>query len=78
MAEEMKEISINSPTAKSERLTSQQARILAYMAVGTGDEEIAEKLGMSPHDIKDAIDNILKVIKAPNRLQAALWAAKNL
>jgi len=78
MAEEMKEISINSPTAKSERLTSQQARILAYMAVGTGDEEIAEKLGMSPHDIKDAIDNILTVIKAPNRLQAALWAAKNL
>jgi DNA-binding NarL/FixJ family response regulator len=73
-----RENSINSHKAMIERVTSQQAIILGHIALGATDEEIAEKLGMSPPDIKDAIDNILAEIKAPNRLQAALWAAKNL
>jgi len=72
------ENSINTHKAKTEELTSRQTKILAHIAVGATDEEIAGKLSISPHDIKDAIDIILAKIKASNRLQAALWAAKNL
>ena len=72
------ERSNNSHNAEGENLTAQQTKILAYIAVGTTDEEIAEKLRISPHVIQTDIDNILAKIKAPNRFQAALWAAKNL
>ena len=68
----------NSHNAEGENLTGQQIKILAHIAVGATDEDIAEKLRISPHVIQTDIDNILAKIKAPNRVQAALWAAKNL
>ena len=72
------ERSNNSHNAEGESLTAQQTKILAHIAVGATDEEIAEKLRISPHVIQTDIDKILAKIKAPNRFQAALWAAKNL
>ena len=72
------ERSKNSRNAEGENLTAQQAKILAHIAVGATDEEIAEKLRISPHVIQIDIDKILVKIKTPNRFQAALWAAKNL
>jgi len=72
------EKSNNSHNAEGKNLTAQQTKILAHIAVGTTDVEIAEQLRISPHDIKTDIDNILAKIKAPNRFQAALWAATNL
>ena len=68
----------NSQNAEDKNLTAQQIKILAHIAVGATDEVIAEKLRISPHIIQTDIDNILAKIKAPNRLQAVLWAAKNL
>ena len=68
----------NSLNAEGKNLTAQQTKILAHIAVGAADGEIAEKLCISLHDIKTDIDDILAKIQAPNRLQAALWAAKNL
>jgi DNA-binding NarL/FixJ family response regulator len=72
------ERSKKSRNAEGENLTAQQTKILAHIAVGATDEEIAEKLRISPHDIKIDIDDILAKIQVPNRLQAALWAATNL
>jgi DNA-binding CsgD family transcriptional regulator len=45
---------------------------------GATNEEIAARICISPHTVKTHIYNIFKKIKVPNRLQAALWAAKNL
>ncbi len=59
-------------------LTSREVEILAMVAVGAKNEEIAEKLCISPHTVKTHIYNIFKKIDVPNRLQAALWAANNL
>ena len=47
------------------------------IAAGAGNDEIAEGLYISIHTVKTHIYNIYNKIKVPNRIQAALWAAKN-
>jgi LuxR family transcriptional regulator of csgAB operon len=59
-------------------LTAREVQILAMVAVGSKNEDIADKLCISPHTVKTHIYNIFKKINVPNRLQAALWAANNL
>ena len=62
----------------SEELTERQIEILAMIAVGATNDEIADKLCISPHTVKTHLYRIFKKINVPNRVQAALWAAKNL
>ncbi|MFC1788410.1 response regulator transcription factor [Thermodesulfobacteriota bacterium] len=62
----------------SEKLTERQIEILALIAVGATNDEIADRLCISPHTVKTHLYKIFKKINVPNRVQAALWAAKNL
>ena len=59
-------------------LTPREVEILALVATWATNEEIAEKLYISPHTVKSHLYNIFQKIKVPNRRQAALWATKNL
>ena len=59
-------------------LTSREMEILAMVSVGANNDDIAEKLFISPHTVKTHLYHIFKKINVPSRLQAALWAAKNL
>ncbi len=59
-------------------ITEREIEILALVAVGSTNEEIADKLCISPHTVKTHIYKIFKKINVPNRVQASLWAAKNL
>jgi LuxR family transcriptional regulator of csgAB operon len=59
-------------------LTHREIEILSHVAVGCKNEEIADKLCVSPHTIKTHLYNIYKKINVTSRLQATLWAAKNL
>ena len=59
-------------------LTPREIEILSLVAIGAKNEEIAERLYISSNTVKTHIYNIFKKIDVPNRLQAALWAAKNL
>lgn len=59
-------------------LTQREIQILAMISTGAKNEEIADKLFISPNTVKTHAYNIFKKIDVPNRLQAALWAAKNL
>jgi len=69
----------NEPSKKaSVPLTKSEIELLAHVAAGTTDEEIAEKLDISISTVETLLSNVLKKIDVPNRLQAALWAAKNL
>jgi DNA-binding NarL/FixJ family response regulator len=67
-------------TVKDDKLllTRRETEILALVAVGARNEEVADELCISPHTVKSHLHNIFKKIEVPNRLQAALWAAKNL
>ncbi|MDH3575902.1 MAG: response regulator transcription factor [Desulfobacteraceae bacterium] len=62
----------------SDDLTERQIEILALIAVGATNDEIADKLCISSHTVKTHLYRIFKKINVPNRVQAALWAAKNL
>lgn len=59
-------------------LTAREIEILSEVAVGQTNQELADKLCISPHTVKTHLYNIYKKIHASNRLQAALWAAKHL
>ncbi len=59
-------------------LTSRQIEILAQVAVGGTNDEIAERLCISSHTVKTHLNNIYRRINVTNRLEAVLWAAKNL
>ncbi|MCG6917073.1 MAG: LuxR C-terminal-related transcriptional regulator [Deltaproteobacteria bacterium] len=63
---------------KAKTLNEDQVKILAMLAVGTAEEEIAEKLSISSHAVRLEKSYILKKIKAPNLFQAVLWAAMRL
>jgi LuxR family transcriptional regulator of csgAB operon len=75
-------ITARKQTAKSREnnkvLTNREIEVLTRIASGETNETIADRLCISHHTVKTHIYNIFKKIKAPNRLQAALWAAKNL
>lgn len=61
-----------------DKLTERQTEILAQIAVGATNDEIADRLCISPYTVKTHLYKIFKKINVPNRVQAVLWAAKNL
>ncbi|MGD8366004.1 MAG: response regulator transcription factor [Desulfobacterales bacterium] len=66
------------PPLKTNPLTPRETEILVLVSAGAKNEQIAEELHISPNTVKTHIYNIFKKISVPNRLQAALWAVKNL
>jgi DNA-binding CsgD family transcriptional regulator len=59
-------------------LTTREIEILQMVAGGYSNFKIADSLCISPHTVKTHLYNAYKKIKASGRLQAALWAVKNL
>jgi DNA-binding NarL/FixJ family response regulator len=68
----------NSAKSRIENLSQRQIEILALIAVGATNDDISDKLCISPHTVKNHLYSIFKKINVPNRVQAALWAAGNL
>jgi DNA-binding NarL/FixJ family response regulator len=65
-------------TREKTALTRREIEILALVSIGARNEDIGERLFISPHTVKTHLYKIFQKIKVPNRFQAALWAAKNL
>jgi len=59
-------------------LTPREKEILVMIALGAKNKEIAAELFITSNTVKTHIYNVYKKINVPNRLQAALWVAKNL
>jgi len=71
---EAKRLSSNETSVLSER----EIEILNLVARGAINTEIGKKLHISRHTVKSHLYNIYRKIKVTNRLEAALWAKKNL
>jgi DNA-binding NarL/FixJ family response regulator len=65
-------------TGEQNGLTLKEVQILRLIAEGASNKEIAEKLSITTNTAKTHVYNIFKKINVTNRLQAALWARKNL
>ena len=61
-----------------EELTQQQLELLALIVVGHSNQKVADKLGISPHQVEREIQDIFVRIKVQNRIEATLWTLKNL
>ncbi|MFB7274497.1 response regulator [Streptomyces sp. NPDC056244] len=60
--------------AKVSRLTPREADVLARLALGDSNAEIARALGMRESTVKAHVSRILTTLDAGNRVQAALLA----
>jgi DNA-binding NarL/FixJ family response regulator len=59
-------------------LSVREQEVVKLIAAGASNEDIAARLFISGHTVKSHLYRIYKKIEVPNRLQAALWAVKNL
>jgi LuxR family transcriptional regulator of csgAB operon len=59
-------------------LTAREVEILARVAIGWTNDEIADRLCISNHTVKTHLYRVFRKINVDNRFQASLWAAKNL
>jgi LuxR family transcriptional regulator of csgAB operon len=59
-------------------LTNREKEILLAIAAGASNPDVAGKLHISPHTVKNHIYNIYRKIKVKSRLEAILWVTKHL
>jgi DNA-binding CsgD family transcriptional regulator len=59
-------------------LTPREKQILAMVAQGASNDAISDHLCISQHTVKTHLYRIFRKIHVSNRLQAALWGAKNM
>ena len=71
-------MSEKSKLANEKGLNQREIEILTLVAAGYTNLEIAEKVGIHRNSVQSQLRDIFKKINVPNRLQAILWAAKNL
>jgi DNA-binding NarL/FixJ family response regulator len=69
---------VRPPPRNTHGLTPRETEILSLISLGATNEEIGARLCISTNTVKTHVYNIFHKIKVPNRLQAALWAAKHL
>ena len=56
-------------------LSKREKEVLRLVALGFSNDEMAKKLGISPHTVKTHLYHVYQKIGVTNRLQATLWAA---
>lgn len=63
------------PVAGAAALTPRQAEVLALVARGCSNREIARELHLSSGTVKRHVTDVLELLGLENRVQAAVWAA---
>jgi LuxR family transcriptional regulator of csgAB operon len=63
---------------KATLLSFREREVLQMVIAGYTNDDIAEKLGLSPHTIRSHLYRIFRKIKVKSRQQAAAWAVKNM
>lgn len=61
---------------KADQMFPRQREVLEYLSQGLSNAEIAERMGVVEDTVKIHLKNIFKRLETKNRVQVALWAAK--
>ena len=77
MLSEMKPQGGAAPSPAAKNLTKREREILAFVAEGMSNREIAEKLVLSPETVKSHVAAILEKLNVSDRTQAAIYAVRN-
>jgi DNA-binding NarL/FixJ family response regulator len=56
------------------RLTPRQMEVLRLIAEGLGNDQIADRLGLSPYTVKNHVHNILECLGVSDRTEAVAYA----
>ncbi len=82
-----REVLVDAATGSSRRaelaaehggLTMRETEILTLVSTGATNDQIADRLCISPHTVKTHMYNIFRKIGVDNRFRAALWVTRNL
>jgi DNA-binding NarL/FixJ family response regulator len=69
---------ITQPIAGARKpLTAREKEVMAYIADGMNNNEIASKLGISEKTVKNHVSSILRKLDLQDRTQVAVFALKN-
>jgi len=66
------------PAKEKPFLSSREVEIIGKLSGGLTNDEIADHLHISLFTVKTHLQNIYRKIKVTNRMQAIIWASKNL
>jgi DNA-binding NarL/FixJ family response regulator len=58
-------------------LSAREQEVLAQVAQGLANKQIARKLGISERTVKAHLTNVFQILGVTDRTQAALWAREN-
>jgi DNA-binding NarL/FixJ family response regulator len=58
-------------------LTPRESQVLAHVAYGLSNEEIARSLEISVETVKEHVQNLLRKLAVNDRTQAAVWAVQS-
>jgi len=58
-------------------LTPREGQVLAHVAFGLSNDEIARSLEISVETVKEHVQNLLRKLAVNDRTQAAVWAVKS-
>ncbi len=58
-------------------LTPRESQVLAHVAYGLSNEEVARSLEISVETVKEHVQNLLRKLAVNDRTQAAVWAVKS-
>jgi DNA-binding NarL/FixJ family response regulator len=65
------------PAMTTEKLTKRENQVLALVASGYSNQDIADKLGIAHNTVKNHLRNILSKLEVKNRAQAAAYAVSH-
>jgi DNA-binding NarL/FixJ family response regulator len=63
--------------ARDSGLTPRESQVLAHVAFGLSNDEIARSLQISVETVKEHVQNLLRKLAVNDRTQAAVWAVKS-
>lgn len=73
----MREVRGGATTAKEPPLSPREREILAYLARGASNKEIARELDVAESTVKIHVQHILRKLELTSRVQAAVWAVEH-